>query len=210
MADPNDIPQPGPGTERLVYETPWWDFYYDDTTRHDGTAGAYAWARTHSGNGAVMTVPVTPSERYLLIRVYRHPVKRYLWEFPAGLIENDETPTEAGRRELIEETGVRPETVELLGSQTPVSGFIGDTFYTVLANIPEIDVGDIELQADEGIVDAKLVTRREIAQMAAGQEIEDGVTLMCLARYWARLEVETRAVTGPGAGTGTELTGETE
>ena len=193
MADPNDFPQPEPGTEHLVYETPWWDFYYDDTTRLDGTAGNYGWARTHSGNGAVMTVPVTPSGRYLLIKVYRYPVKRYLWEFPAGLIEDGETPVEAGRRELMEETGVIPDAAELLGSQTPISGFIGDTFYTVLAKIPEIDIRVIKPQINEGIVDARLVTRQEIVPMAASQEIEDGVTLMSLARYWASQETTSHA-----------------
>lgn len=181
MSDPNDFPQPEPGTEHLVYETPWWDFYYDDTTRLDGATSHYLWARIHSGNGGVMVVPVTPSGRYPPIKAYRYPVKRYLWEFPAGMIEDGEPPVEAGPRELIEETGLSPETVELLGSQTPISGSVGDTFYTVLANIPEIDVGYIKPRTDEGIVDARLVTRREIAVMAASQEIEDGVTLMCLA-----------------------------
>ena len=194
MADPNDFPQPKPGIEHLVYETPLWDFYYDEITNFDGTAGHYGWARTHSGKGAVMTVPVTPSERYLLIKVYRYPLKRYLWEFPAGLIDDDETPLEAGRRELVEETGVTPETVVLLGSQTPVSGFIGDMFYTVLANIPEIGIGDIKPQISEGIVDKKIVTRQEIAAMAASQEIEDGMTLMCLARYWAGQEANSEAM----------------
>lgn len=193
MVDPKNFPQPEPGIEHLVYETPWWDFYYDEITNFDGTAGHYSWVRTHSGDGAVMTVPVTSSERYLLIKVYRYPLKRYLWEFPAGLIDDDETPLEAGWRELVEETGVRPETVVLLGSQTPVSGFIGDMFYTVLANIPEIDTGDIKPQVNEGIVDAKLVTRQEIAAMAASQEIEDGMTLMCLARYWASQETTSHA-----------------
>ena len=198
MADPDRRPTPETSLEHLVYETPWWDFYYDETVRSDGSAGHYSWARIHSGNGGTMIVPVTPSERYLLIKIYRYPVKRYLWEFPAGMIEDGETPIEAGRRELIEETGIRPEAVELLGSQTPISGFVGDTFYTVLANIPEIDFQDIKTQVDEGIVDAKLVTRQEIAAMAASQEIEDGVTLMCLARYWASQEANSEAKSNDG------------
>ena len=176
--------------ENLVYETPWIDFYYDDITHADGRSGKYAWVRTHSGNGAVMTIPVTPSERYLLIKVYRHPVKGYMWEFPAGLIEDGETPEQTGKRELIEETGIASIRTKLLGSQTPISGFVGDTFHSVLVEIPEIDPNDLKLQGEEGIVDAKLVTRSQVAAMAASQEIEDGVTLMCLARYWAYKESE--------------------
>jgi len=46
------------------------------------------------------------------------------------------------------------------------------------------------LQSEEGIVEAKLVSRSEIATMIVNQEIEDGVTLYSLARYWAYLEAE--------------------
>ncbi len=186
-------PEVPSGEQHPVYETPWWDFYYDDLTLIDGTKGNYAWIRSHSGNGAVMSIPVTPSGKFLLIKVYRHPVKRYLWEFPAGLIEDGESPEVAGGRELMEETGVRPTSVELIGSQTPVSGLIGDVFYSVLLGIPEVTVKDVSLQGEEGIVESKLVSNREIVQMINTQEIEDGVTLMCLARYWSHTGLSNRA-----------------
>ena len=188
MTDPNGYPCTDPNGEHLVYETPWWDFYYDDIIRTNGSPGKYSWAKIHSGNGGVMVVPVTRSGRCLMIKLYRYPAKRYMWEFPAGMIEDDETPVEAGRRELFEETGVASNGAVLIGSQTPISGFVGDTFYTVFAQIPEIEIGDVIPQFEEGIVEAKIVTRQELVAMAASQEIEDGVTLMCLARYWAYLE----------------------
>ena len=59
-----------------------------------------------------------------------------------------------------------------------------------MVEIPEIDPNDLKLQGEEGIVDAKLVPRSQVSAMAASQEIEDGVTLMCLARYWAYKESE--------------------
>ena len=40
----------------------------------------------------------------LLIRQYRHPVRSYLWEAPAGLLDvDDEHPLVAAKRELLEE-----------------------------------------------------------------------------------------------------------
>jgi putative (di)nucleoside polyphosphate hydrolase len=38
------------------------------------------------------------------------------WQFPQGGMRSDETPVEAMYRELQEETGLRPEHVELIGS----------------------------------------------------------------------------------------------
>ena len=191
MAEKGNIAEIKSVGEHLVYEMPWLDFYHDDIEHPVGSPGTYAWVKGHSGNDAVMTIPVTSSERYLLIRVYRHPAKRNLWEFPAGLIENCESPLEAARRELIEETGITPDSVELLGSQVPVAGFAGDVFHLTLTVIPEIEIRDVKLQAEEGIVDAKLLTRRELIAMLASEDVGEGVTLTCLARYWAYRELKS-------------------
>lgn len=43
-------------------------------------------------------------------------VHRDGWQFPQGGMNSDETPVEAMYRELAEETGLRPEHVEVLGS----------------------------------------------------------------------------------------------
>ena len=98
---------------------------------------------------------------------------------------------ETARRELMEETGITPDRVELLGSQTPVGGYAGDIFHSVLAEIPEISIDDITLQSEEGIVDAKLLTRTGLVEFLRSQEIGDGITLTCLAHYWLWQEQRT-------------------
>jgi len=57
-------------------------------------------------NGAVVIIPrFVYSGEFLLIRQFRPPVSKYIMEFPAGLIDRDETPSQAALRELKEETG---------------------------------------------------------------------------------------------------------
>ena len=181
----NDHLQLQAGGEHRVFETPWQDFYFDDIEHTDGKSGKYSWIKSHSGTGAIMVIPVTPTGRILLIKIYRHPTKQYLWEFPAGGIEGGESPEAAGFRELVEETGVRADKVELLGSLIPIGPLVGERYQSVVATIPEIELADVEVQREEGIVEAMLVTPEELVEMVSQQRILDGVTLANLARYWA-------------------------
>jgi len=56
--------------------------------------------------GAVGVLALDEQQRVLLIRQYRHPVRSYLWEIPAGLLDvPGEERLAAAKRELMEETG---------------------------------------------------------------------------------------------------------
>jgi ADP-ribose pyrophosphatase len=58
--------------------------------------------------GAVAIVALDEAGRVLMIRQYRHPVARVLWELPAGLRDVSGEPARAtAERELLEETGYR-------------------------------------------------------------------------------------------------------
>jgi ADP-ribose pyrophosphatase len=55
-----------------------------------------------------MIVPVTAGRQLVLVRQYRHNLKSYQLEFPAGTMNETEEPEAAARRELEEETGFTP------------------------------------------------------------------------------------------------------
>lgn len=183
MGDSSHI-ELAPDGENLVYETPWLDFYYDDIVHADGTPGKYSWFKRHNDRGAMMMIPVTPLGRFLVIKIWRHPIKRYFWEFPAGLAEDGESSEDTARRELLEETGVTVDRVETIGSVVTVSGLDGGASDVVLAEIPEVSPDDLNLQSSEGIGEARLLTLSELFELLASQEINDGVTMNCLAHYW--------------------------
>ena len=65
---------------------------------------------------SVVLIPVPEPGHVILIRQYRYAVGQWLWEFPAGSVDDGESPEQAARRECHEEIGQVPETVVRLGS----------------------------------------------------------------------------------------------
>lgn len=65
--------------------------------------------------GAVAVVALNGQNEILMIRQYRHPVRSYLWELPAGLLDiSGESKIAAAERELLEETGYKASYMEPL------------------------------------------------------------------------------------------------
>ena len=61
---------------------------------------------------AVELIPRFQDGDYLLCREFRFAVNDYVWEFPTGVIDGDETPEQAAQRELREETGLELVSVD--------------------------------------------------------------------------------------------------
>jgi ADP-ribose pyrophosphatase len=57
--------------------------------------------------GGVAAVPVLDDSRLLLIRQFRYPLGKYIYEIPAGKLDSNQPPLETMARELEEETGYR-------------------------------------------------------------------------------------------------------
>ena len=71
----------------------------------------------------VVLIPVLDDGRIVLIRQYRHSVKRVLWELPAGSIDPGESADAAAMRECEEETKLAPRHVERLAAMLPAPGY---------------------------------------------------------------------------------------
>ena len=80
----------------------------------------------------VNIVPITKAGEVVLIRQYRHSVGDEMIEIPGGSIEG-EPALDAGVRELAEETGYVPETVELLGWQHPNPALQSNKLWSFIA-----------------------------------------------------------------------------
>jgi ADP-ribose pyrophosphatase len=84
--------------------------------------------------GAVAVVGIDDDGRVLLIRQYRHPVRRQLWEIPAGLRDVPGEPLLAtAQRELLEEAGYRAGTWHVLADYFSSPGFSTERLRIFLA-----------------------------------------------------------------------------
>ena len=75
-------------------------------------------AIVHHRGSAVM-MPVDDRKRVLLVRQYRLPAERILWELPAGSVDPGEKPLQTAKRELKEETGYHAKNWKKLISLFP-------------------------------------------------------------------------------------------
>lgn len=83
--------------------------------------------------GAVMIVPFLDDETILLIREYAVGTERYELGFPKGLIEPNESPEQAGNRELMEEVGYGANEIKEVFQLSTAPGYMGSKMITVFA-----------------------------------------------------------------------------
>jgi len=134
------------------------------------------------GGSAVM-LPFDKKKRVLLVRQYRLPARRFLWELPAGRLDPGETPLKAARRELQEETGYRAKTWKKLVSFYPSPGFLSERMTVFTAT--DLTPGEAHNMDDERI-EMRWFSRREVEAMIGDGRIADGKTIIGLL-LWRRL-----------------------
>jgi len=125
--------------------------------------------------GCVVIIPRDDKGRYLLVRQYRFPLERYLWEFPAGGREAGESFSHAAARELMEEVGMRPGKLRKVLEFYPTPGVSGEKMHVFLASglTPAVAVKDEDEDFELGSF-----SLAQIGRMIRRGEIVDGKTLI--------------------------------
>ncbi len=136
----------------------------------------------HAGGVVVIARP-TPRE-IVLVKQYRHPVGAHIWEVPAGMIERGEPPIETARRELIEETGYRAESLRFLFSLYPTPGFCEERIHLFVAD--GLTAGEAQPEPDEEF-ELRIWPIEEAWQSVERDELRDAKTQVALA--WARSQL---------------------
>ena len=143
--------------------------------------------------GAVAVLALDDDQQVLLIRQYRHPVRRLLWEIPAGLRDvAGEQPWATARRELLEEAGYRARDWQVLADYYTSPGFSTERLRVFLARdlefVPEAERDFVPEAEEAQLLVAWLPLDEAVRKVFAG-ELHNGVAaLAILAGYAARSE----------------------
>ena len=135
--------------------------------------------------GAAAMVPMLNNLEVVLIKQYRHAIREFIWEIPAGTLDPKESPITCARRELIEEIGYSATDWHQLGTITPLPGCSDERIHIFLA----LDLKPAEQNLDDDeMINVHKMNLSEAMQMILAGEINDGKTIsgLFLAFNWLK------------------------
>lgn len=136
----------------------------------------------HPGGAAV--VAVDANRNVCLLRQFRHAAGDYLWELPAGKIDNKEPPLQTATRELAEEAGAEAAEWESLGDYVSSPGVFTEVVHLFLATkLAHVASGHEEHE----VIEVHWKPIDEALRMACTGEIRDGKSLVGIFRAAAKL-----------------------
>jgi ADP-ribose pyrophosphatase len=127
---------------------------------------------THPGATAI--IPMLNESRVLLLKQYRHSLRKYIWEIPAGTLDPQESVINCAKRELIEETGFSADQWQKLAEITPVPGYSDERIHIYLAT--ELQPAEQNLDKDE-IINVHEVEYSEAIEMIKTGQIQDAKSI---------------------------------
>ncbi len=164
-------------SNQTVYENPWIKVSHREVITPSGTDGIYG--IVHFKNIAVGVVPLDENNHTWLVGQYRYALDKYSWELPEGGCPEGEDPLEAGKRELLEETGIMAKewspllTMDISNS---VSDEVGVAFIA-----RDLSFGEAVPEETEDLAVRK-VPFEEALQMVMNGEITDAFSIAMILK----------------------------
>ena len=133
----------------------------------------------------VNAVAVTDDNKILMVTQYRHAAGIVCLEIPGGVIDGDEAPDDAIKRELLEETGYRFDDIELISTVYPNPSTANNLTYGYLARGGKKVSGQSLDEHEEIVVEE--FTIAEVKQLLLDQKIPQA--LHCTALFYAMVKL---------------------
>lgn len=131
----------------------------------------------HPGGAAV--VALDTDNRICLLRQFRHAAAGWVWELPAGKIDNREPPLETARRELEEEAGMAAGSWQTLGDYLSSPGVFTEVVHLFLAT----ELTPLPPRPEEHeVFEVHWLPFTDVLRMARSGELRDGKSLVGVFR----------------------------
>ena len=129
----------------------------------------------HPGGAAI--VALDDRQHVCLLRQFRHAADGWIYELPAGKLDNREPPLDCARRELREEAGREATEWQSLGSYLSSPGVLTEVLHLYLARGLTVVAAAPE---EHEVLEVEWVPLSQALEMAADGRIRDGKTLVGL------------------------------
>jgi len=133
----------------------------------------------------VVVLPVF-SEKVVMVKQYRYPIKTDSLELPAGHMKSDESPEKCAIRELKEETGFTAGKIEKILSYNPSTEYSDQVYHIFIAN--DLKEGKTDREKYE-LIDVELLSAKSVIDKIIDGTITDGrtITTIFLAKYMNKI-----------------------
>jgi ADP-ribose pyrophosphatase len=167
---------------KVSYQGPLFRVFSDDIREPNGKLTHRDVIR-HNGSVVILALDKGKSKRdplVLIERQFRHAAQQYLYEVPAGKMEEGEDHLAAAKRELLEETGYHAKKWTKVVKYFASPGFLGEWMQVFLAE--GLTPGEAHPEEDESL-ELQLVPLSEILRLIEADKIRDGKTLISVLWY---------------------------
>ena len=168
-------------SEELKYDGPRFKVFQRCYEREDGLK--YIRDSVEPGN-AVVILPITDKNEVIFVKQEREAIGKITLELPAGMIDADELPEQAAKRELEEEVGIKANKIEYLTEFYSSCGYTNEKLYVFLAK--DFEKGKQHFDGTEEILNIIKIPIEECMKKLENNEFEHAQMQIAIYTYYYR------------------------
>ena len=128
----------------------------------------------------INVIALTAEKEIILVEQYRHGIDESTLEIPGGMVDDGESPLEAAKRELVEETGYSTEKWSLIGKTSSNPAILNNYTHLYLAENVEETTG----QHTDGTEDIKVhrMPLKRFLKLTANGVVHHAIVLAAVAQ----------------------------